>query len=192
MSVGSEYKVDKYQIFDIDENTENTFVTIDEILDVAPASKFIADSCFSGQLVLDIERKIGNHEGIFVLASSMDFIMSIDKENEGGLLFTALYNLTTAEDEKRCYLDLDKDGIISEREAFFGIMANGFKDNLSEFKKTLGENFKVIDEENSPNLLQFAFSNPSNKCFLPNNSKCEDLKSYPIFLRKILRFQRLQ
>jgi len=179
MSVGNGYKVSEDEVFDYDENTENTFILIDDILDVAPAGKFIADSCFSGQLVLDIQKKIGDNHGIFVMASSMDFVSSLDKEGEGGLLYTALYNLVSAEERYLCDLDLDGDGIISEREAYFGIMANEFKGRLSDFKKKLGEQFKIKGVDQSTEL-QFSFSNPSKECFLPINYKCADTKKYPL------------
>jgi hypothetical protein len=154
----------------LNEKTEKYLVTSEELLSAYPAKSLMLDSCHSGQMVIDVENNIGNQTGTFVFASTLSSNIAYDftssGSEEGGRLFSNLEKLLSTSDENLCKLDLNRDGKVSQREAYMGIFAANVNiEKISREPEGLG----TVSSRSS----QLAQANPSDRCFaIPSGGSC--------------------
>ena len=109
------------EIYKINEKSKDFLITAEELINAYPAQSFIIDSCHSGQMALEVKKRLGDENGSFVFASSLGSNTAVDSDNGGGQLIESLVKMLESKDEDLCKLDFDNDGQISEREAYAGV-----------------------------------------------------------------------
>ncbi len=185
------------RILKLDEQNSDYYVTAEELLEVFPAKKIILDSCHSGQMAIAVKEKFGKHSGNFVFASSLGTLMSQDNE-DGGLLISALASSLNSSDKDFCKMDLDKNGTVSEGEAFASIFANNTSEAFKRLNLDVNSLPQIETTGDSTRFSQLSMGNPGNTCFAkPNKGTCqknikpEDIVKEPLCNQEVRRLKTL-
>jgi hypothetical protein len=152
----------------LNEQNKKHLVTVAELHAAYPSKVALIDSCHSGQMAIEMG-ELGRGAS-FVFASTVGSNIAVDGD-DGGKLFKTLEKLVSAKNKNLCKLDLDKDGIISEREAFASVFAHNAHTSLQRMGDQLYSKMR-INEVGQNSKSQLSFGNPSNKCFIKPKAPC--------------------